>query len=158
PGTISVPEAAFEQVLESAARSFRHHGFRDIVFLGDHGTYQKNLTSVANRLNREWASTPVRVHAIVEYYRATETAYVQALRSRGFRDDEIGKHAGLGDTSLALAIDPGLVRTERLASVPKDADGVTGDPRRSSAELGQLGVDAIVTATVDAIRRATARH
>jgi creatinine amidohydrolase/Fe(II)-dependent formamide hydrolase-like protein len=35
---------------------------------------------------------------------------------------------------------------------------VTGDPRRSSAELGQLGVDAIVAATVDAIRRATARR
>src|SRR5438094_2513466 len=51
PGTITVPEAAFEQVLESAARSFRQHGFRDIVFLGDHGTYQKSLTAVANRLN-----------------------------------------------------------------------------------------------------------
>jgi len=158
PGTISVPEAAFEQVLESAARSFRQHGFRDIVFLGDHGTYQKNLTNVANRLNREWAATKVRVHAIVEYYRVTDTVYVEALKSRGFRDDEIGKHAGLADTSLALAVDPGLVRTERLASGPKAADGVTGDPRRSSAELGQLGVDAIVTATVDAIRRATARR
>jgi creatinine amidohydrolase/Fe(II)-dependent formamide hydrolase-like protein len=113
---------------------------------------------VANRLNREWASAPVRVHAIVEYYRVTESVYVQALKSRGFRDDEIGKHAGLADTSLALAIDPNLVRIERLASGPKAADGVTGDPRRSSAELGQLGVDAIVTATVDAIRRATARR
>jgi len=158
PGTITVPETAFEQVLESAARSFRQHGFRDIVFLGDHGTYQKNLTAVANRLNREWASTPGRVHAIVEYYRVTESVYVQALKSRGFRDDEIGKHAGLADTSLALAIDPGLVRTERLASGPKATDGVTGDPRRATAELGQLGVDAIVAATVDAIRRATARR
>ena len=35
PGTISVPEDAFERVLESAGRSFRLHGFRDIVFLGD---------------------------------------------------------------------------------------------------------------------------
>ena len=43
PGTITVPEAAFEQVIESAARSFRLHGFRDIVLLGDHGGYQKSL-------------------------------------------------------------------------------------------------------------------
>ena len=31
PGTITAPEDAFEKVLESAARSFRHHGFRDVV-------------------------------------------------------------------------------------------------------------------------------
>jgi creatinine amidohydrolase/Fe(II)-dependent formamide hydrolase-like protein len=160
PGTITVPEAAFEQIIASAARSFRLHGFRDIVFLGDHGGYQKSLTAVAARLNREWAASPVRVHAIAEYYRVSETKYVQALRSRGYRDDEIGTHAGLADTSLALAIDPGLVRTDRLEPGAKlgRAEGVYGDPRRSSAELGQLGVDAIVTATVDAIRRATARR
>jgi creatinine amidohydrolase/Fe(II)-dependent formamide hydrolase-like protein len=100
------------------------------------------------------------VHAIAEYYRVGETAYVQALRSRGYRDDEIGTHAGLADTSLALAIDPGLVRTDRLEPGAKLglAEGVYGDPRRSSAELGRLGVDAIVTATVDAIRRAIARR
>ena len=130
------------------------------MFLGDHGGYQKSLKAVADRLNREWAATPVRVHAIDEYYRVAETAYAQALRSRGYRDDEIGTHAGLADTSLALAVDPGLVRTERLASGAKSgpAEGVYGDPRRSTAELGQLGVDAIVATTVDAIRRATARR
>ena len=33
PGTISVPEAAFETILEYAARSFKLHGFKDVVFL-----------------------------------------------------------------------------------------------------------------------------
>src|SRR5262245_32944422 len=37
PGTITVPEDVFRRVLESAARSFQLHGFRHIVFLGDHG-------------------------------------------------------------------------------------------------------------------------
>ena len=41
PGTITVPEDAFEKILESAARSFKLAGFRDIVFLGDHGGYQR---------------------------------------------------------------------------------------------------------------------
>ena len=41
PGTLSVPTGAFEQVLESAARSLRAHGFRDIAFVGDHGGYQR---------------------------------------------------------------------------------------------------------------------
>ena len=160
PGTITVPEAVFEQVIAAAARSFRLHGLRDIVFLGDHGGYQKSLRAVADRLNKEWAASPARAHAIDEYYRAAETTYPQALRGRGYRDDEIGTHAGLADTSLALAIDPGLVRTERLQGGAKlgRADGVYGDPRRASAELGQLGVDAIVATTVDAIRRATTRR
>ena len=160
PGTITVPDATFEKVLEYAARSFRLHGFRNIVFLGDHGGYQKSLKAVAGRLDREWQATPVRVFAVDEYYRVVETTYVQALKSRGFSDEEIGTHAGLADTSLALAVDPRLVRADRLQSggKPGRAEGVVGDPRGSSAALGQLGVDAIVAASVDAIRRAVARR
>lgn len=159
-GTITVPDEIFEKVLEHAARSFKLHGFRDIVFLGDHGGYQKNDKAVADRLNREWVATPVRAHAVEEYYRATQTEYVRALKGRGYRDEEIGTHAGLADTSLALAVDPHLVRTDRLQSGAKvgSTDGVYGDPRRSSAELGQLGVEAIVAQTVDAIKKATVRR
>src|SRR5205814_6420385 len=79
PGTITIPDAAFEATLESAARSFRLHGFRDIVFIGDHGGYQANLRTVAQRLSREWAATSARVHAIEEYYRAADRTYPQTL-------------------------------------------------------------------------------
>jgi creatinine amidohydrolase/Fe(II)-dependent formamide hydrolase-like protein len=160
PGTITVPEETFERVLEYAARSFRLHGFRDVVFLGDHGGYQKGDQAVADRLNREWGATPARAHAIEAYYRAAEIDYPQALKNRGLGDDEIGTHAGLADTSLALAIDPRLVRVDRLraGAAIANAEGVRGDPRRSSAELGQLGVDVIVARTVDAIRRSVARQ
>jgi creatinine amidohydrolase len=160
PGTITIPDKTLEQVLESTARSFRLHGFHDIVFIGDHGGYQKVLQAAAATLNREWAATPVRAHAIVEYYRVTNAAYADALKKHGFTADEIGTHAGVADTSLTLALVPGMVRSDRLGGAPKPAasDGVYGDPRRSSAEVGQLGVDAIVTATVTAIRQATARR
>lgn len=161
PGTITIPTQAFEQVLEYAARSFKLAGFHDIVFLGDHGGYQSEMKVVADRLNREWSATPsVRVHALLEYYRVTQTTYVEALRGRGFGAAEIGTHAGLADTSLMLATDPSLVRADRLPSDERlnAENGVYGDPRRSSAELGQLGVDAIVTATVAAIRQELNRH
>ena len=159
-GTISIPPATFESVLESAARSLRAHGFRDIVFVGDHGGYQRNEEFVAQRLDREWAKTPARALALVDYYRVAETDYPAALAARGFSKSEIGTHAGLADTSLALAIDPKLVRAGELASGRNldAAHGVYGDPRRASATLGQLGVDAIVRRSVEAIRRATARR
>ena len=159
-GTISIPEAAFETTLEYAARSFRRHGFRDIVFIGDHGGYQSSLTKVAERLDREWAKSPVRVHAVTEYYRAGEREFAQVLKRQGFSDAEVGTHAGVADTSLALAVDAQLVRAERLrdGTALGAGEGVYGDPRRSSAATGQAGADLIVARTVDAIRKDVARH
>jgi creatinine amidohydrolase len=160
PGTITVPEETFEKVLEYAARSFKTADFRDIVFLGDHGSDQRGEKAVADRLDKEWAAKPTRVHAIEEYYRASEAEFGKLLKSKGYREEEIGSHAGLADTSLTLAVDPRLVRTDRLQPGAKleSGDGVAGDPRRSSAELGRLGVDLIVTRTVDAIRKAIGRR
>src|ERR1700693_4356374 len=57
PGTVTVPDETFRKVLEYAARSFKLHGFRDIVLLGDHGGTQADQKAVAARLNREWAGT-----------------------------------------------------------------------------------------------------
>jgi creatinine amidohydrolase len=158
-GTVTISERTFEAMLESAAQSFRQHGFRDIVLLGDHGGYQKSLRTVADRLNRSWPAATARAHAVVDYYRLAETDYAALLLQKGFGVKEIGTHAGLADTSLMLAIDPDSVRTDIMASsAPSTADGVYGDPRRSSAELGETGVDVIVAGTADAIRKAVARR
>jgi creatinine amidohydrolase len=158
PGTVTVPTAVFEATLESIAQSYKLAGFRDVAFVGDHGGYQASLQAVAQRLNRAWAKTPVRAHAIVEYYRAVDTDFAKVLRARGYGDHEIGTHAGLADTSLSLAIDAALVRPDKLAAPPRADEGTYGDPRRASAELGVLGVNAIVDRTVEAIRQARRRR
>jgi creatinine amidohydrolase len=160
PGTISVPEAAFEAILESAALSFKLHGFKDIVFLGDHGGYQANEKTVANKLNREWATSNVRAHAVAQYYDAAQIGFAQILKDHGFRPSEIGTHAGLNDTSLMLALDPSLVREDRLSDGSRfwSADGVYGDPSKASAKLGSLGIDAIVSQTAAAIKSAVSRR
>ena len=143
PGTITVPDDVFQRVLESAARSVRLHGFRDIVFLGDHGSTQAGENAVAARLNREWTTTPVRAHAIEEYYRAATAGFRDVLKARGYRPEELGDHAALPDTSLTLALDPGLVRMSALLAEPAPGavSGVEGDPRRASAELGQPSLE-----------------
>jgi creatinine amidohydrolase/Fe(II)-dependent formamide hydrolase-like protein len=158
PGTLTIPDETFRTVVEYAARSLRLHGFRDIVLLGDHGGTQTSQQAVAARLNREWSATPVRVHQIPEYYEASGAGIRELLRERGYRPEEAGTHAGLADTSLMLAIDPRLVRLDRLepgTGLPR-GNGVEGDPRRASADVGRLGVEAIVTRTVEAIRKAIA--
>jgi creatinine amidohydrolase len=159
PGTISIPEPAFKSTLTAASRSLRQAGFTHIVLLGDHGGYQHLLKEVAADLNREWAGTPVRAHFIDDYYRATQAAYVQALRAKGLSAAQIGEHAGTADTSLQMAVDPATVQADRLEGAQNPATGTAGDPRPSTAALGQLGVDLIVTQTVAAIRKArTEKH
>ena len=159
PGTITVPEHVFRRSLESSARSVRLAGFRNVVFLGDHGSTQAGAKSVAAKLNKEW--TPeARAHAIEEYYQAATVGFRELLRSRGYKSTELGEHAAVPDTSLMLAIDPRLVRKDPPADaqVPGAGTGVDGDPRRASAELGVLGVDLIVKRTVAAIKASIDRH
>ena len=139
PGTITTAGDAFEKTLESAARSFKAHGFRDVVFLGDHGGYLKHPRAVANRLNREWAATAARAHSIDEYYTAAG----------------IKGHADREDTSLTLALVPGMVRAERVG--PAGADGVRGDAKGASVDEGQKIANLVVSRSVEAIRKAVRR-
>jgi creatinine amidohydrolase len=152
-GTISIPEAAFESMLDATARSFCQHGVHDVFFLGDHGGYQKNQAKVAARFS---GAAHCRVHALPEYYRAAQTTYVADLKRRGYSGAEIGTHAGLADTALSLAIDPALVRPELLAAGARagKGGGVQGDPSRATAALGQAGALTIVDASAAAIRAA----
>jgi len=156
PGTLTVSDAAFEQVLESAAGSLRHAGFRRIVFIGDHGGYQSDLSLVADRLNAKWKGSDTRVLADRDYYRLAQEPYAAALQAKGITPEEIGTHAALADTSLLMATDPGMVRTETMkdATLMTKEQGIYGgSPARSSAALGQLGIDLIVSGTVTAIRK-----
>lgn len=158
PGTITVSDDAFEKTLESAANSFAIHGFKNVVFLGDHGGYQKDIKVAVSRLNKAWAGSSIRAINPPEYYQMSSDGYAEILHKQGYQDSEIGTHAALADTSLQLAVAPQMVRQGELKSSPKptQADGVYGgDPRRSSAELGKLGIDAIVRVTVQAIQRDT---
>ena len=145
PGTITVPEGAFEAALESAARSLQRAGLKHVVLLGDHGGYRKSLERVAARVPG--------VFVPPEYYRASSADLAAALRARGFTDAQIGRHAGLADTSLMLALDASLVRSERLSS--SQGEGADGDASRAQAELGKAGVERIVSVTVEAIRART---
>ena len=156
PGTISIPDAVFKNTLEAAGRSLRQAGFTQVVLVGDHGGYQSTLKQAAADLNKEWAGSAVRAHYVPDYYRAVDVAYVRALRAKGLSDVQIGSHAGTADTSLTLAIDPSLVRSHHLSGDHGPAEGTNGDPGPSSAALGQLGVDLVVSQTVAAIRKARA--
>lgn len=156
-GTISITDDVFRAVLLGAARSFQKHGFLDVVLLGDSGNYQKSLAQAAEQFKRGAGKSPTRLHALPEYYRVVQTTYVEALRLKGLSANEIGSHAGSADTSLSMAIDPALVRPQRFAEAHQagKSGGTAGDPRAASAANGQIGIDAVVKISADAIKMAT---
>ncbi len=155
-GTVSISEDAFKSMLLSAARSFKQHGFTDIVILGDSGNYQSLLAQVATAFNKDAKNAPSRMHFIGEYYQASQSTYIAALKAKGLSDAEIGTHAGSADTSLLMAIEPAMVKPDKFAEAAKNgrAGGTLGDPRASSAALGQMGADVVVKMGVLAIQKA----
>jgi creatinine amidohydrolase len=159
-GTLSVSREAFGGIVEGATRSLKQHGFKDIILIGDHGGYQPQLKTIADRLNREWSASPTRVHFVEAYYQAAQKPYAEALRSKGLSDFQIGTHAGSADTSLTMALAAQMVRPDLIdeAAQRGPAAGTVGDPRKASVALGELGAELIVTRTVEAIRAAEARR
>ena len=74
-GTISVEQGTFEALLTDICRSYKAHGFMDIVLLGDSGGNQSGMESVADALNRRWSGEHVRVHYLREYYFEDQWSY-----------------------------------------------------------------------------------
>lgn len=134
-GTITTPQDVFVKVLEFAVRSFRQHGFLDIVFVGDSGGNQEGQRLAAAALNKEWASTPVRVHHITAYYPGRGDDWVV---SQGVSAEEVGSHAGTHDTASLMYINPSMLRFDKMViGKAGDGQGHVGNPAKATALFGR---------------------
>jgi creatinine amidohydrolase len=74
-GTIGVEETTFEALLTDICRSYKTHGFVDLVLIGDSGGNQAGMAKVADALNRKWSGERARVHHLREYYEEDKWSY-----------------------------------------------------------------------------------
>ncbi|MBK0397795.1 creatininase family protein [Limibaculum sp. M0105] len=149
-GTLSLPEPLFQSVLEAAAASYKAHGFRNILLIGDSGGNQAAQAEVAQRLTAAWADEGVRVLHVGAYYAAN--GQIDWLRAQGFTDAEIGSHAGIRDTSELIAVNREGVRM-RPVEPPEGAEpGYSGAPSRATAEIGEQMLMLKVEAALRQIR------
>ena len=155
PGTISLPEPLFIAVLENIARSFKAHGFTEILLLGDSGGNQHGQRAVADSLNREWAGGGSQVLHVSEYYDAEANGQFAWLRRHGKGDAAKGGHADLRDTSELLAAFPQGVRADQIgrAGGSGGATGVIGDATGASPKLGQKMLQLKIAAALAQVRR-----
>ena len=155
PGTIGLTGPLFAAINEQVAEQLIKNGFRNVVLMGDHGGGQKELGEVAKKLDAKYAPDH-RVVFCDEVYEKAQGDFDKWLAANGY---PVSSHAGIPDTSemLYLGGDKGWVRKELIATAvgdpmrkpgePRDPNakrinnGITGDARRSTAELGKKAFD-----------------
>jgi creatinine amidohydrolase/Fe(II)-dependent formamide hydrolase-like protein len=136
PGTITLPDDRFVELLLHTGRSLKAGGFTQIIYIGDSGGNQAGMQKAAEQLNTEWAGS-AKALFIGDYYTKAQADQRAWLQSKGYTAADIGSHAGMLDTSELLYVNPKLLRKERFAPNGGSPDsGVSGDPTKATAEIG----------------------
>lgn len=138
PGTITLPEDRFVELLVSAGRSLKSGGFTEILFLGESGGNRTGMRTATERLNELWKGAAT-ARWIDDYYTKSHAEQNKLVTQKlGIPDDQIGGHANVLDTSEMLFVNPKHVRKNKLApGGGYENSGVSGDPTKASAELGK---------------------
>jgi creatinine amidohydrolase len=139
PGTITLPEDRFVELLVNAGRSLKAGGFTTILFLGESGGNRTGMRTAATKLTELWKDT-ARAYWIDDYYtksHADQNKYV--TEKLGVPADQIGGHANILDTSEMMFVNAKHVRPKKFApGGGYQNSGVSGDPSKSTPELGKV--------------------
>jgi creatinine amidohydrolase/Fe(II)-dependent formamide hydrolase-like protein len=134
-------------------------GFKNVILMGDHGGGQPQVfAAVARKLDQKYASKGLHVYFCDDVYAKAQRDMARWLEANGYPRSS---HAGIPDTSemMYLGGDKGWVRAEliqmargdpaappgqrgpRDPTAPRINNGVTGDGRGSTPELGKKAFD-----------------
>ena len=166
PGTIGLTDTLLMAVLERVTEEAISTGFKNVVLMGDHGGGQPNsYRDVAKRLDDKHAKDGVHVFFCDSVYSKANADFDKWLTAHGY---PTSSHAGIPDTSemiylggeswvrmalLPTAVGDTLPRgATRDPNAPRVNNGITGDARRSTAELGKMIFDMKVDYAVKQIQ------
>ncbi len=151
--TVSLQAETLKLIIRDYVDSLVQDGFRRIIFLPSHGG---NFAPLAEAME-----DARKAHSGVEVTGYTDLLGLTGCLTRlseefGISEGESGAHAGENETSLMLALEPGLVARDRFApgyvgplgddivrtvfekGMPAlTSNGVLGDPRRATAAQGE---------------------
>lgn len=172
PGTIGISNEVFAKLNEEVAEQMIVNGLKNIVLMGDHGGGQAELAAVAKKLSEKYADKGIRVIHCDEFYSKVGTDFDKWLADNGY---PAGSHASVKDTSELLYLsgdqgdDQGWVRKELIATAVGDPvrkageardpnakrinNGIEGDARRSTPEIGKRVSEMKVDYAVAEIQR-----
>jgi creatinine amidohydrolase/Fe(II)-dependent formamide hydrolase-like protein len=166
PGTIGLTPEILGVVLERIAEQAIATGFRNVVFMQDHGGGTNVYGEIAKKLDAKYAPQGIHVYFCDEVYAKAQGDFDKWLVANGY---PTSSHAGIPDTSEMWYLDSAnvMVRRDliptalgdttprgaaRDPSRPRINNGISGDARRSSLELGKKAFEMKVDYAVRQIR------
>ncbi len=164
-GTVSASLKTHLEIMADVVCSMIEHGFQKILLVNGHGGNTANISVLLQRLMEE--------HSEVEVFACPIYSDPSADKIEKIRDKGPGGsgHAGETETSIVMALKPGLVKEDRL-----DADGGqarlsltgvieyrrmdkrtthggAGDPTSATAEKGEKFLQEIVRGLEDVVQK-----
>jgi creatinine amidohydrolase len=173
PGGIELSPDLFQKVNEAVVDSMVKNGFKNIVLMGDHGGGQVELNTLATAMDAKYSPQGTHVYFCGDLYEKSRQEFAGWLTSKGL---PLSNHAGISDTSTMLYLQPererwvrGIYKTtigdpvlpagqQPNPNVPRVNNGVSGDPRPSTSEIGKVVVDTKVNNAVAEINRLIGRN
>lgn len=168
PGTIGLTPEILAAILERISEQAITTGFKNVILMGDHGGGQPEVyRDVAKKLDDKYAPQGIHVFYADEVYSKRQADFDKWLADNGY---PLSSHAGIPDTSEMLYLDstgvwvrrdlittavgdPVLPRGQaRDPNVQRLNNGISGDARRSSAELGKMEFEMKIDYAVKQIR------
>ena len=168
-GTISFRPETFEAICQDYCTSLVRHGFSRIILFSGHIGNFPVLREMLPRLRSNVAQS-IRVDAFIDS-EAWLGRWRKAVEISGGDPAAVGGHADIAETSLMMKLRPDSVRTDRfepghlgllsqeqlelmwkngISSVSKN--GILGDPRGSTVEIGDSCLEAIADLLVGSFK------
>jgi len=165
PGTLSLSDDTFHQVVADIVRSLARGGFRRVVLLPTHGGNFAPLQAAIEKLG---AVDGIALSAMTDLGALFKIAQL-GQDEYGVSLGDGGLHAGEWETSMMIAIHPELVHLDRgepgytgdmeqaIGAIFGDGvhsvapNGVIGDPAQASAEHGARYWDEVAAIASDAV-------
>ncbi len=153
PGSVNIPGPLFAAVNEAIVDSMVVNGFKNIVLMGEHGGGQKELEEVAKKTNAKYSPQGVHVFFCGDFYEKTQAEFQQWVIANHLPPSS---HGGVPDTSLMMYLGgDAWVRKDKMVAgdpllppgTPRDPNtplvdnGIIGDPRPSTPEMGKRYFD-----------------
>lgn len=167
PGTIGITDELLGSLLERLADEAIVTGFKNVILMGDHGGGQPTVyENVAKKMNDQYSPKGIHVYYCDQVYTAANDAFEAYMAARGLPPD---LHGGISDTSemmyldndgtwvrkslLKTAVGDPVVDGKPQSGAASPHNGIMGDARRSSAQLGKKYLDIKVDYAVKQIRK-----
>ncbi len=166
PGTIGITDDLLGAILERLTEQSVKSGFKNVIIMGDHGGGQPQVyLTVAKKMNDTYAPKGIHVYYCDQVYTAANDAFEAYMAEHKLPAD---LHGGVSDTSEMMYLDKdgSWVRRAEIKNAVGDLivdgkaqvgpnsphNGIEGDARRSSVELGKKYMDIKIEYAVKQIK------